>query len=95
LKGSGAAPAECTPEMVEAINRLHLDSPSMWSVLPIQDLVGIDASLRRAAANEEQINEPSNPQHYWRYRFHIALEDLLKADLLNSRLAMMVEESRR
>lgn len=32
--------------------------------------------LGRSAA-EETINDPTNPRHYWRYRTHYTLEDLL------------------
>jgi 4-alpha-glucanotransferase len=95
LKGTGVAPAVCTTEMVEAINKQHLAAPSMWAVFPIQDLVGMDDKLRRTHAAEEQINEPSNPQHYWRFRFHLSLEQLLKEEFLNKRIKTMVEESNR
>lgn len=29
------------------------------------------------AAKEEVINDPSNPRHYWQFRFHVTLEDLI------------------
>ena len=84
------APAECSPSIVEAINRQHLVSPSMWAVFPIQDLVGMDAGLRRADAAAEQINDPSISQHYWRFRFHLELEQLLEAEVLNEHVKGMV-----
>ena len=67
----------------------------MWAVFPIQDLAGMDIGLRRAEASAEQINEPSNPQHYWRFRFHKTLEELLKEDALNEKIARMVQSSGR
>jgi 4-alpha-glucanotransferase len=89
------APRTCTPEIVEFINRQHLNAPSMWAIFPIQDLIGMDASLRRPNAADEQINEPSNPQHYWRFRFHLPLEQLNTEGGLNAYIASMVKASGR
>jgi 4-alpha-glucanotransferase len=36
--------------------------------------------------NSERINVPANPKHYWRYRMHISLEDLMLQDEFNSDL---------
>jgi 4-alpha-glucanotransferase len=33
-------------------------------------------------AKEETINDPTNPKHYWRYRIHVDLEDLLEDESL-------------
>ena len=95
LKINGLAPKDCPPEIVAMINKQHLDAPSMWAVFPIQDLVGMDIALRRTDAASEQINEPSNPQHYWRFRFHKTLEELLDEDSLNEKIARMVQSSGR
>lgn len=91
----GAAPHACPPDIVEAINKQHLDAPSMWAIFPIQDLVGMDATLRRKDAAAEQINEPSDPQHYWRYRFHLPLEQLIGEEALNEKIERMVRVSGR
>lgn len=87
-----AAPRACNVNVVAAINYQHLESPSMWAIFPIQDLVGMDADLRRADANAEQINEPSNPKHYWRFRFHQNLEQLLENEAFNQKLFGMVKQ---
>lgn len=87
----GSAPKECTTEIVEAIINQHLESASMWAIFPIQDLIGIDAQLRHPTASAEQINEPSNPQHYWRFRFHIAMEDLLNQVSVSERINNLVK----
>jgi len=86
----GLTPMDCTPDIVMAIIEDHLASPSMLAIFPVQDLIGTDASMRRPDANAEQINEPSNPKHYWKFRFHINMEDLIHADQLNSKLRFMV-----
>ncbi len=91
----GPAPAECTTGVVEAVNRQHLASPSIWAIFPIQDLIGIDARLRRPDAKTEQINDPSIVPHYWRFRFHLTMEDLMNANGLNEKIKRMVREAGR
>ena len=44
---------------------------------------------------EEQINEPANPRHYWRYRMHMTIENLLGQDSFNNMIARKIEESAR
>jgi 4-alpha-glucanotransferase len=82
----GEAPAKCDPWIVKEIIVQHLYSPAMWAIFPIQDLLGMDSQLRRADTQEERINVPANPQNFWKYRLHLNLEDLLKADDFNSML---------
>jgi 4-alpha-glucanotransferase len=86
----GLTPMEASPEIVKVIVEDHLASPSMLAIFPIQDLLGMDAALRKPKANSEQINEPANPKHYWRFRFHINMEDLLKSSDFNTQLKSMV-----
>ena len=88
-------PKACTQGVVEVINMQHLESPSMWAIFPIQDLVGMDADLRRTDAAAEQINDPSNSEHYWRFRFHLTLEELMEAEAFNNKIKKMVEISGR
>ncbi len=89
------APRECTADIVEAINKQHFDAPSMWAIFPIQDLVGMDGALRRPNAADEQINDPSNSQHYWHFRFHLPLEQLINETGLNEKIENMVKLSGR
>ncbi|MCB0543365.1 MAG: 4-alpha-glucanotransferase, partial [Saprospiraceae bacterium] len=77
LHFEGQAPYFCEPWLNRAIVEQHYRSPAMWSIFQIQELLGIDEKLRRENPQEERINIPANPRHYWRYRLHIALEDLL------------------
>ena len=77
LGNSYQAPAECTTSIVRQIIIQHLYSPSMWAIFALQDLLGMDDTLRLPNPNEERINNPGNPNHYWRYRMHLNLEDLL------------------
>ena len=65
------------------------------AVFPIQDLIGIDGELRDEDTNSERINVPSNPKHYWKYRLHIDLKDLMKEDEFNGKLKKMILDSGR
>lgn len=91
----GGSPYFCEPWLVKDIIVQHIYSPSMWVVFPIQDLLGMDENLRFGNANDERINVPANPRHYWRYRMHISLEDLLKQDYFNNLVKNMFTESGR
>ncbi len=89
------SPFFCEPWIVKEIINQHIYSPSMWVVFPIQDLLGMDDKLRYTYAKEERINNPANPRHYWRYRLHLNIEDLLKQDEFNEMLKDMFEKSGR
>lgn len=89
LGREGEAPQECTTEICEQIISHHLSSNSMWSILPWQDWMSIDETLRRDNPDDERINVPSNPKHYWKYRMHMTLEELLKEMKLNKRIKML------
>lgn len=95
LHCQGEAPAECTSAIVEQILVNHLAAPSMFTLIPLQDWLGMDDSLKRKDAEAERINVPSEPLHYWCYRMHITLESLLAADNFNSRIRQMIQESKR
>jgi 4-alpha-glucanotransferase len=91
----GEAPWECNPELASTIVENHLAAPSIWVILPWQDWMAIDKKLRNPDPMAERINIPSNPQHYWRYRMHLSLEQLLKAKAFNARIKEMVLRSGR
>ena len=44
---------------------------------------------------ESRLVVPANSRHYWRYRMHITLEELLKADELNKMITQKIAESGR
>ena len=79
----GEAPAFCEAWINKAIVIQHLNSPAMWSIFQLQDLLGMDEQLRRKEHIEERINVPSIAKHYWRYRMHISLEELQKEKAFN------------
>ena len=91
----GTAPAVATPELCEQVVRAHLTSNSMLSILSFQDWMSIDGQLRNPNVAEERINVPANPRHYWRYRMHLTLEQLMAADDLNNKIRQMIADSGR
>jgi 4-alpha-glucanotransferase len=91
----GEAPYFCEAWVNKEIVLEHLFSPAMWSIMQLQDWMGINASIRRDNPNDERINVPANPNHYWRYRMHMTLEELLKEDEFNEEVRTYVANSRR
>lgn len=87
----GAAPHEMTPEIAEFIINQHMYSPAMWVILPLQDWLAIDGEVRLPDAHAERINLPSNPHHFWNYRMHLRLEDLLKKDAFNAHVRALTQ----
>jgi len=90
LHESGECPKVATTDICAHIVHDHLVCPSLFCILPMQDWLAIDTDLRLPDANAERINIPANPRHYWRYRMHLSLEELLKADKFNERVAGMI-----
>ncbi len=96
LKKQGPPPEECTSDIVRDIILQHLESPSMLAVFPIQDLLSMSDTLRRRGdPHDEQINNPADPYHRWRYRMHITIEDLLKDKDFSEMLLSMATRSGR
>jgi len=95
LGQSGEAPYFCEPWINRAIVLQHLYSPAMWSIFQLQDILGMSGELRRENPEDERINVPANPQHYWRYRMHISLEQLIKEKSFNEELKGYVQHSGR
>ena len=91
----GEAPLTCEAWINRAIVIQHLYSPAMWSIFQIQDLLGIDENLRNPNPQAERINVPANPKHYWRYRMHISLEELLRQKSFTQDLKQLVSASSR
>ncbi|MBO4450823.1 MAG: 4-alpha-glucanotransferase [Bacteroidaceae bacterium] len=74
----GEAPRQLPGWICEMIIRRHLECPSAFCIITLQDWLSIDESIRLPDAAAERINVPANPRHYWRYRMHINLERLLQ-----------------
>ena len=86
----GAAPHPMPEWLADDIVMRHLECPSALCILTIQDWLACSEKLRLADANAERINIPANPRHYWRYRMHINIEDLIAANDFNEKLRGMI-----
>ncbi len=91
----GEAPYFCESWINKAILQQHLHSPAMWSIFQLQDILGISDALRRESPADERINVPADPKHFWKYRMHLELEDLLKQKEFNNEWKDMVETAAR
>ena len=95
LHRSGAAPHPLPGWLAEDIIAEQLACPSMLCILSLQDWLAIDEQLRLPDANAERINIPANPHHYWRYRMHVNIEDLLTNHVYNDCLKNLISEAGR
>lgn len=95
LHESGEAPYFAEPWICNKILELQLNSPSMLCILPLQDWMSFDGRLRRQDPNEELINIPAISRHYWRYRMHISVEQLMNETSFNEALKSMISHSGR
>lgn len=95
LRRGGAAPHPLPSWLARDIIYRHLACPSMLCILTLQDWLAADDALRLEDANAERINIPANPKHYWRYRMHLTLEQLLAADEFNYSLQGLIKETNR
>ena len=92
----GEAPAALEPQLAADIVSQHLGAPSILTILPLQDYLATDASVRYGGnPADERINIPSVAHHYWRYRMHCTLESLVGNGQFNSRLKQLVQSTGR
>lgn len=91
----GDAPYFCEPWICQRIVDMHLASPAMLAILPLQDWFSVNGELRFPDPAKERINIPAIPRHYWRYRMHVTLEELLRKDDFNDSLREMIAASGR
>ena len=95
LRRGGAAPHPLPGWLAKDIVSRHLTSPSMLCLLSFQDWISISETLRLPDQNAERINIPANPRHYWRYRMHLTIDQLLAADDLNYEISTLIIQSGR
>jgi 4-alpha-glucanotransferase len=95
LRRSGDAPHPLPGWLAKDIVSRQLTSPSMLCLLSLQDWLSIDERLRLPDQNAERINIPANPRHYWRYRMHLNIEQLLQENDFNENVKTLVLQSGR
>ena len=95
LHYEGVAPHPMPADLCKGVVARHLMSPSMLCLLSLQDWLSIDEHLRLPDANAERINIPANPRHYWRYRMHLTIEQLLNANEFNREVMILINQGGR
>ena len=75
LEQEGRYP-DATPEECAAVIEENLHSASLFVILPLQDWLSVSIKQRSRYPETERINNPANPDNYWRYRMEVSLEDL-------------------
>ncbi len=95
LQEEGSAPYFAEPNVCKKIINLHLQSPAMWSIFLLQDLLSINGKIRRPIPADERINDPANADHIWNYRMHINLEELVANRDFNEEVKKMIKQSGR
>lgn len=90
-----AAPHPLPAWLARDIMLRNLQSASMLCILSFQDWLAISDNLRLPDAAAERINIPENPHHYWRYRMHLNIDDMLADQRFCDDIAEMVTQSGR
>lgn len=95
LQRHGEPPEDCTAELAMQIIGNHLAASSMLALVPLQDWFAIEDSVKRLDIGDERINIPAISDHYWRYRMHISLEELMASDKLNNKIIALISSAGR
>ena len=95
MLGMAFPPVDMTGEIAARLILQHLQSPAMWAIFPLQDLLAIDESLRNPDIDAERINVPAIMPFNWRYRMHLGLDELAAAGGFNTRLRQLLASAGR
>lgn len=97
LGHEGEAPHEITAELCAEVVGRHLQSPSALCILALQDWLSLSASVRipEGSIDSERINIPAVAGHYWNYRMHLTLEELMQSHALNTMIRTQIADSHR
>ncbi|MDR0757662.1 MAG: 4-alpha-glucanotransferase [Tannerella sp.] len=90
LRRNGTAPTSCPAKIAEQILKNHLSASSIFTIIPLQDWLAMSDTLKHPRAEDERINIPANPCHYWRYRMHLTIEKLLESNEFNKKIRTML-----
>jgi len=96
LGEAGPAPKYLSPQVAEKIIYQHLWGQSMLAVFLITDWFAIDEKyIKNRDPKSERINNPAIPEHYWRYRVHVSIEELLDDNAFSQKVRKMVKDTGR
>eukprot|EP00186_Timspurckia_oligopyrenoides_P000076 CAMPEP_0182442120 /NCGR_PEP_ID=MMETSP1172-20130603/1082_1 /TAXON_ID=708627 /ORGANISM="Timspurckia oligopyrenoides, Strain CCMP3278" /LENGTH=953 /DNA_ID=CAMNT_0024636827 /DNA_START=279 /DNA_END=3140 /DNA_ORIENTATION=+ len=79
-------PHSCETWVSRKVVESHLGSSSMWTVIPIQDLVDMEPSLRSENPMKDAINRPGESDGCWKFRTKYTIEELLSKTEFNKSL---------
>ena len=88
-------PKQAPGWLCEEIVKHHLECNSLLCILSFQDWLSIDEEIRNKDVESERINYPANPRHYWRYRMHLTIEELMKSEKINNKIRNLIDNSGR
>jgi 4-alpha-glucanotransferase len=92
---------KATPAVLERVIWQHLDSAAMIATFQWQEWIALSESLKKKSPHHERVNIPDRFPHYWRYRMHMYVEDMLDeagnrhVKEWNSQIRQMIRKSRR
>lgn len=92
LGHGGLVPEKMNSQLAHEIIVRHLDSPSLLTILALQDWLALDEKLCPYAPEQERINVPANPQHNWKYRMPLTLENLMAQTEFNQLLRHLTQQ---
>lgn len=95
LYRTGSAPHPLPGWLARDILYRHLTSPSLLCIIALQDWLAMDEARRRKDALAERVNVPAEAHHYWRYRMHLALDEMLQDAALQKEISDLVRQSGR
>lgn len=76
LGKSDTAPESLTAALTQEIIDRHTEAPAMLRIFQLQDLLAASGSYTLQKPENERINIPANPNHYWRYRMPLDITRL-------------------
>lgn len=91
----GDAPEHCNEHIARSIVLQHLSSPAMWAVFQIQDFLSLKSEFCQQHPEQERINLPEDPKHYWKYRMPMTIETLQENKIFNAELQEMIHNNGR
>lgn len=91
----GKAPENLEPYLAEMIMKQHLYTDAMLAIFPVQEFFATEEELINPDVHSERINDPAKFPHFWKYRMHITIEELLKNHTFNAKIANWNRDSGR
>lgn len=88
-------PIELTGKIAKMIIDSHLKSKATWAIFLLQDLLAMSVEIRVSDPADERINDPAHPEHQWKWRMPLYIEELILAKSFTKGIYKQVKEARR